>query len=84
MVLTTTPFSPLHGLRIRCFPDVFALFLLHRAYPLHQDVVIYGKGFGAGVAFLSESGQTVARVEHFDMHFKSITGTHALRFTMAD
>jgi hypothetical protein len=37
--------------------------------------VIYGKGFGVGVAFLDEAGQTLKSIEHLDMHTKSITGT---------
>jgi hypothetical protein len=37
-------------------------------------MVIYSKGFGVGIAFLDECGQTLKKIEHLDMHTKSITG----------
>jgi len=41
-----------------------------------QNIVIYGKGFGVGLTFLDEAGQTLTNIEHLDMHTKCITGTH--------
>jgi hypothetical protein len=41
-----------------------------------QNIVIYGKGFGVGLTFLDEAGQTLTSIEHLDMHTKCITGNH--------
>lgn len=57
-----------------CAPDRYAVFTITWAQTKEQNIVIYGKGFGVGLTFLDEAGQTLTNIEHLDMHTKCITG----------